>query len=110
MRTTLEIIIAVQECQPATEEELRLALVALSGIESFISHDLQDLVDDVIGGKPTAKFRAEYANGTIDRMFQARKTPPDKWLGPNGIPGTPENIAGRAISKRIFKAATGIDL
>lgn len=110
MRSTLEIIIAVQEQQPVTEEELRLALLAMSSIEHFLKNDFQSLIEAVLDGKPTARMKAEFSRGTIEKMFQALKTPPDKWLGASGIPGTPENLRQREIAKRIFKAATGEDL
>lgn len=110
MRTTLEIIIAVQACEPVTEEELRLALIAMSNINHFIEYNFQRLIQTVLEGKPTAKMQAEFSNGTIERMFQARKRPPDEWLGSSDMPGTPENRRQMELSKKMFKAAMGRDL
>lgn len=110
MRTTLQIIIAVKDCEPVTEEELRLALCALSGIEHFIRTDLEKLIDTVLNKERLAKFQAEFAKGTIERMFNAIKKPPDEWLGPGNIPGTPENNERMRWAKAVYKKATGEDL
>lgn len=112
MRSTVDIIVAVKECQPATEEELRLALVAMSAIEHFVRTDLQKLIDAVEEGKPAGviEIKAAFAKGTISRMFKAIKMPVDKWLGPGNTPGTPENTKRLAMAKKIFKRATGLDL
>ena len=112
MRTTLDIIIAVKDNEPATDEELRLALCALSGIEHFIRQDLTKLIQAIRDDKPTGylKAKAEFAWGTIERMFTAKKKPPDQWLGPGGIPGTPENVERMKFGRKLFKAATGLDL
>ena len=112
MRTTNEIIIAVKDCEPVTDQELKLALVAMAGIQYFLKSDLQTLVDLSLGDAPSGriKMRAEFAKQTIDRMFKAIKTPPDKWLGEDGIPGTEANRSRMEMGKAIFKAATGQDL
>jgi hypothetical protein len=107
MRSTLEIIIAVKECQPTTEEELRLALMAMSSIEHFIKEDLKSLVEAVEKGGASAKLRAQFARGTLERMFYARKKPPNEWLGKENVPGTPEQKERLATAKAIYKAATG---
>lgn len=91
MRSTLEIIIAVKECQPVTMEELRLALLAVCSMEHFIREDLKSLIDAVNEGKPSAKMRAAFSKDTLERMFHARKKSPDEWLEPSNIPGNPEH-------------------
>lgn len=110
MRTTVEIIIAVKECQPVTEDELKLALLAQSGIEHFTREALLDLIEAIRTDKPTVKMKAEFAWGTADRMWNAGKKPPDEWLGPANIPGSPEYAERLAFGKALFKKATGIDL
>lgn len=110
MRTTLEIIIAVKECQPVTEEEMKLALLAMSGIEHFIKKELMDLIQAIREDKPTVKMKAEFAWGTVERMWNAAKKPPDEWLGPDNIPGSPEFAARLKWGKALFKKATGVDL
>jgi hypothetical protein len=89
MRSTLEIIIAVKESQPATEEELRLALLVMSSIDHFVRHDLHELAEAVEAGRLSATWRAKEAMGTLERMFHARKQDPREWLGPDNIPGNP---------------------
>jgi hypothetical protein len=112
MRTTLQIILAVKECEPVTEEELKLALCAMSGIEHFLNQSLKKLIQSIREGKPEArlKMQAEFEWRTIERMFKAIKTPPDEWLGPGNTPGTEENRERMAWAKKVFKKATGEDL
>lgn len=105
MRSTLQIIIAVQECEPVEPEELRLALMALSGIGHFIENELDAMIDVVEDGWEPAKLRASFAKETRERMFQAMKKPPDEWLGPRFTPGTPEHAERLRMSKVIAKAA-----
>lgn len=91
---------------------MRLALVSLSGISYFVQSELQKLIDAIRDKEtqPRLEMKAEFAWGTIERMFTAIKTPIDKWLGPGDTPGTPENKARMAMGRNIFKAATGEDL
>lgn len=112
MRTTNEIIIAVKDCEDVSEEELRLAIVAMSSIKYFVQSELQKLIDAIREKKPQAmlEMKAEFAWGTIERMFSAMKKAPDEWLGPGDTPGTPENKARMELGRKIFKKATGIDL
>ena len=112
MRTTNQIICAVKECQPATEEELRLALTALSAIEWTIKDTLQGMIDSIRAGQPmrALQFRSACAQDTLSGMFHAIKSAPDVWLGANHTPGTPEQREGMRIAKAVVKKATGIDL
>ena len=71
MRTTIEIIIANQENQSCTVDELRLALEALRIIHPFEHEELKKLIDVVRTDRPSAKMRADFAWGTIERMFAA---------------------------------------
>lgn len=112
MRTTNEIICAVKDCQPATEQELRLALCAMESIKFFVYYELANIIDAVEKDtSPKAlKFRAKSAFRLLEDMFQAAKTPPDKWLGPAHTPGTPENKEQVRMARVIFKKATGKEL
>lgn len=112
MRTTNEIIVAVKECQPVTEQELKYALISMSSIDYFHKKDLMDLIQAIREEKPIPflKMKAEFAWGTVERMFSGIKKPVDEWLGPGNIPGSPEQQARLAMGKKIFKKATGIDL
>ena len=112
MRTTNEIICAVKDCQPATDEELRLALCAMESIKFFVYHELSNIsaaIEKDYSPK-VLKFRAKSAFRLLEDMFQAGKTPPDKWLGPAHIPGTPENKEQVRMARAVFKAATGKEL
>ncbi len=110
MRSTLEIIVAVKESQPATEEELRLALVAMSAVDYFLEKELRGLAESVAEGKPTARMKAGLAIDLLGRIFDAKKQPPDEWLLPDNTPGTPEYQKRLEAGKRLFKKATGQDL
>lgn len=110
MRTTLEIQIAVKEAEPdITNEELRLCIEAQNGIEHFIRDELIKLIEAIREDKPAAflKMKAEFAWGTVERMFKAAKIPPDKWLGPDNIPGSPVQRQRLAWAKRVYEKATG---
>ncbi len=112
MRTTLQIILAVKESQNVTEEELKLALVALEGISYFYHHTAQDLVEAIEGKKSQVylDLKAGFARKSFESMFKALKTAPDKWLGPANTPGTEEYKQRMGWAKSLFKKATGIDL
>lgn len=107
MRTLNEILIANQENQPVSQDEYRCSLEAMRCIEHLVTGDLKKLIDCVVQDKPTAKMRAKFSEGTIERMFKAGKKPPDEWLGPNNIPGSPEQIRRLDLAKKIFEKATG---
>jgi hypothetical protein len=80
---------------PATEEELRLALLAMTAMEHFVHQDLQRLIEAIELGLPSAKLLAGLAKNALERLFAGRKKAPADWLGPSGIPGSPEYEAGR---------------
>jgi hypothetical protein len=103
MRSTLEIVIAVKESAPATEHELRLALLATVAIEHFVRKDLERLIDAVVECKPSARMRALEARGLLERMFEARKKAPDEWLGPENTPGNPEYERMLAFGKKLLE-------
>ena len=110
MRTILQIQIAVKEAEPEiTDEELRLCIESMNGIEHFYRSALIDLIELIREGKPEAllKMKAEFAWGTVERMFAAQKKTPQEWLGPGNIPGSPEQRRWLALAKRIYEKATG---
>ena len=110
MRTTLQICIAVKEAATdITDEELRLCIAAMSGIEHFYSQALVDLIEAIREGKPAGllKMKAEFAWGTHERMFIAAKKHPAEGLGPGNIPGSPEQRERLAWAKRVYEKATG---
>lgn len=112
MRSTIEIICAVKDSEPVTEEELRLCVVVMASVDNFFKRDLKQLIDAIRADKPMGllKMKAEFAWGTIERMFAAVKKPPTEWLSAADIPGTPENAERMAWAKAVFKKATGVEL
>ncbi len=110
MRSILEIQIAVKEAEEnISDEELRLCVESLSSIEHFYRTALIDLIGVIREGKPEVllKMKAEFAWGTVERMFAAQKKTPAEWLGPGNIPGTPEHRQRLAFGKKLYEKATG---
>ena len=110
MRTICQIQIAVQEADPnITDEELRLCIEAQRTIEHFYTQELLKLIEAIRQEKPMAilKMKAEFAWGTHERMFAAAKKPPAEWLGPDNIPGSPEQRERLAWANRVYESATG---
>lgn len=110
MRSTLDIAIAVKEAEEnIADEELRLCIAAMSSIEYFYRSALIDLIELIREEKPQPllKMKAEFAWGTVERMFEAQKRPPADWLGNDNIPGTPEQRERLAWAKKVFEKATG---
>lgn len=96
MRTVGEIVEAVQEREPATEEELRLALLCLyydGGLAT--RHDGETA--HVLLLRMTIK-------DSFERRFKMMRLEPSVYLGPNWTPGTPENDKQRKMSKGILRA------
>lgn len=113
MKTILDIVIAVSECDPSlTDEELRLCVASQSAIQHFYRQALIDLIQLIREGQSESllKMKAELAWGTVDRMFSAQKKQPREWLGPNNIPGSPEQRRRLEWSKRLYKKVTGESL
>jgi hypothetical protein len=95
-RTVSEIVDAVQEQQPVTETELRLALLCLF-------YDGQMACPSDYEGASELKLRMR-AKENFERRFHMLRSVPAVRLGPNWTPGTPENTAQREQSKRILAA------
>ena len=105
-RSILDIVIAAQEDSPATERELRLALVAVSSMLYRLERSERELVEAVLAGK-SAKLRAACAHREAEARFQVKKLAPEQYLGPDHTPGTPENARLRKLAHAIFERATG---
>ena len=99
MRTVSEIVDAVQEQRPATEEELRLALLCLFYDGTMAApHDYEDASE--------LKLRMR-AKENFERRFRMLRAEPGKYLGKRWTPGTAENAEGRALSQSVLKAVEG---
>ena len=110
MRSTNEIIIAVKDCEPCTDKELRLAVVALSGMQIMDRMATRQLAKAIIEGTSSATLRAKFFLQEDEIRFKSMKMPVDEYLGQSNIPGTPENDYQMRLAKNIFKKATGLDL
>lgn len=94
MRTVSEIIVAAQEQQPATDEELRHTLLVLYyALLMCCPSDFEGKTRDHL------EFRAK---NNFDLRFRLMRNTPTHYLGDRYTPGTPENDAGRAQSKAVL--------
>ncbi|HEU4544314.1 MAG TPA: hypothetical protein VFR23_24500 [Jiangellaceae bacterium] len=89
-----DIVGAVQEQEPATEEELRLALLCL-----YYDGQMSAPSDYESAGELRLRMRAKE---NFERRFRMLKADPSVYLGERWTPGTEENRAGRELSKRVL--------
>ena len=83
MRSTRDIIIEVKEGQPVSEDELRIAVLVMSVVDAFTWRELYDLIEVIEQDKPgQAATKAAFAKSILERMFQAKREDPEKWLAP----------------------------
>lgn len=97
MRTVGEIVEAVQEQQPVTEAELRLALLCLF-------YDGQLACPSDFEGASELRLRMR-AQESFSRRFRMLREPADLYLGARWTPGSEENTTARRASKAIASAA-----
>ena len=95
-RTVSDIVGACQEQTPATEQELRLALLSL-----YYAWSIHSSAPTAKEGSLLRVFQME----AFEARFRVMKAEPSKWLGARYTPGTPENVAGRAVSHVILENA-----
>lgn len=102
MRRVVDIVEAVQEQQPVTEEELRLALLCVFYDGQADSRFMSDLASagDAVGVPATMMAIAKEHYARRFRMLRADQA---TYLGKNWTPGTPENTRQRAQSKAILE-------
>ena len=104
MRSTLNIIIAVKEEEPVTEDELKMALLVMASVNYFYQKSLRDIneahKDSKLGW---LSFKIKDGVKLIERMITAQKEDPLKWLGVENIPGTKEYEERYRLSKKIYK-------
>jgi hypothetical protein len=107
MRSTKDIIVAVKESQPATPDELRMALLVMSAVDGFTWRELYDLIEAVESDLDQAKMKATFAKGILERMYQARKEDPETWLAPDHMPGTADRDRWSRIGKKLLETIEG---
>lgn len=98
----LDIVIAVKDGAHVDEDELRLAILAQSAMQYFLTNELRELVAAVEDTSRSPKLRAQFAGALLERLFLARGAHPERWLGPANIPGNPEYETRYAASKRLL--------
>ena len=105
MRNLLEIVEGAKEGKMPTHEECYWAMLALSHLQWFESHDLRQ----VIVGRDDIK-----AKMIGDEAFRRRKIafgkPPKEWVGWSNDPSNPEYQRLRKTAFKVLRDATGEDL
>jgi hypothetical protein len=94
-----------EESQRVTEEELRMALLAMCQIERFVRRDVEGLIEATLTSQPSTRLVAQMAKAALERILQARKKDPVEWLGPDNVPGNPEYAQRYKTAKRILEKA-----
>ena len=108
MRSINKIIVAVQENQPVTEEELRFTILAFSAMEFLNSRVIERLVAAIDAKHQfSMDLWSTHAKKEFEIRSKSNKMPPDEYLGPGYIPGTPEYEQRRSIAKKVFEKVTG---
>lgn len=105
----LEVICAVKDCEPVTEEELKLCVCCLSAKLHFAERERDKFVELIKENKPRQllDFRVACVEKDREITFKSNKMPMDEYLGPGNIPGTPEQRGRMQWAKNVFKQATG---
>lgn len=93
-RTIGDIIEAAKSCEPATDEELRLALCAVSSL--MVLHSLAP--------EPARQlwYHERMANERFEARFRILRAKPSEYLGPQNTPGNPEYVERRRISNALM--------
>jgi hypothetical protein len=96
-RTVNDIVGACQEQTPATEQELRLALLCL-----YYGWSTHSMAPRAAEGSLLHLYQKE----AFEARFRVMKAEPSKYLGERYTPGTEANQQGRKTSMAILAAAT----
>jgi hypothetical protein len=103
MRSTKDIITAVKESQPVTQDDLRMALLVMSTVDGFTWRELYDLIEAVQSDPEQARMKAAFAKGILERMYRAKKEDPETWLGPEQTPGAAAHDRWQQIGRRLLE-------
>jgi len=100
MRTLIEIIEGAKDGNKPPHDECYFAMLALEALSTFTTRDLRNVAFETREAKVLgAKMLAEEDHKRWQRALNAE---PDKWLGPNHTPGTPEQKQGRRVANAIM--------
>ena len=110
MRSTGEILVALEGNGRPDYEELRLTCLVLKRVLYSCHNDIKRLIKGGTGAELTKRdYPAEHAElGISKQEWKAIRMDPKKYLTPRHIPGTQEWEKGYKISKRIFEKIEGI--
>lgn len=105
MRSTADVIKAVLDDEPCTEEELRLCIVSMQHTVSLIDMDLARwAARDEASHKvpPGVSLKAECHWKSIHENWHH---PLDKRIPPENRPGHPDQVRRRKIAQKIWNKA-----
>lgn len=99
MRSTNEVITAVHNGEPCTEEELRLCILSMRSTVVMVKSDLARWAVEPI--KPVhVKLKADLYWREMNNLSWA--APLDKRIPPNDRPGHPEFEQRRAVANKVM--------
>lgn len=107
MRETVEILAEIEENGRPEYEELRMACLVQKSLLYFIHQDIKRLLQGGIAAELTRQeYPEEHAElGISKREWKALHMDPEKYLGPQNIPGTPEWADFHRIAKKVLERA-----
>jgi hypothetical protein len=105
MRSTNNLIIAVTECKPCTDEELRFCISALTAMLHFAEKAANEMSDGIEGGGTSLKHKvcSKLWHENAEGRFKAIKMPVDKYLGTGNMPGSPEQVERMRFGKALIE-------
>jgi hypothetical protein len=102
VRTLSEIQEASRFGEPVTEQELRYALEACRCLLVMLHNDLAHFAADDSMTMPKVKSKSNHHWEMIKR---AHGGSPEKWLGPDNLPGNPDLKKRAEIAAKIMERA-----
>src|SRR5260370_36126745 len=111
MRSTRDIVNAVKDGQPVSEDELRVALLVMSAVDAFTWRELYDLIEALEQDEPAkAAAKAAFSKNILERVFKAKREDPAGWPGAVQTAGAYEQDRWLKISKTLLESIQrGID-
>ena len=96
MRTIIEIINAVKDCEPVTKEELKLAFLSIH----YWSHATWLMLSNIAKEDKLPWIQLN-ANNSVNSYTKMMKAQLDRYLSPILLPGTKENKEVVELTKKV---------
>lgn len=99
----LSVCIAVQEGELILDEvDLRLTVLVMSHLQRSLKEALRSLAGAVLEKKPSAALRAGMVERDLQAVWNAMRSAPAKYLGPENTPGNPEYEVRRQRAMKLL--------